>query len=256
MKTDYSGVFRHNAAVAKYDEVVYAEDSYAFEINRRQRSWLRALVAAEFGAGRTTQHDFACGTGRAIESLAGAVRAAHGYDSAEPMLARAAAKGLDAQLHLIEEAGASPVPATTAPPSIVTVFRLFLNVSPAVRDRAVAFAGAILATADSGVLVIENHGNRRSLRHFARRPRRGSDAWFNELSTHEVKQCLDRQGFVLESIHGFALLPKGAYRVRWLRRIAGAIDETASRLPFLAPVSTNVVYVARRRAEATSSRSA
>ena len=119
-----------------------------------------------------------------------------------------------------------------------------------------AFAGAILATADSGVLVIENHGNRRSLRHFARRPRRGSDAWFNELSTHEVKQCLDRQGFVLESIHGFALLPKGAYRVRWLRRIAGAIDETASRLPFLAPVSTNAVYVARRRAEATSSRSA
>jgi hypothetical protein len=39
------------------------------------------------------QHDFACGTGRAIRQLRGLVREAHGYDTSATMLAQARATG-------------------------------------------------------------------------------------------------------------------------------------------------------------------
>jgi len=247
MKDDYADVFQQTDAVTKYDDVVYAEDSYAAQINRRQRQWLRTLVTAEFGPGQVTQHDFACGTGRALESLAGTVRSAHGYDTSAAMLERALTKGIDAQFHLIGADGAPPEPVQADGPSIVTVFRLFLNTGTAVRDRALAFAASALPAPGSGLLVVENHGNRRSLRHLGRRRRRRSDEWFNELSTAQVADLFARFGFTLKSMHGFAVLPKGAYRPRGLRRVAAAIDDVASRLPFLAAVSTNVVYVGRRR---------
>lgn len=247
MKDDYAGVFRQTDAVAKYEDVVYAEDSYASRINRRQRQWLRSLVSAEFRPGQVTQHDFACGTGRALESLAGTVRAAHGYDTSAAMLERALTKAIDAEFHFIDADGAPPEPIRGDGPSIVTVFRLFLNASPEVWDRTMAFAASALPTPGSGLLVVENHGNRRSMRHLRRRRRRQSDEWFNELSTAQVADLFARFGFTLQSMHGFAVLPKGAYRIRRLRRAAAAIDNVASRLPFLAGVSTNVVYVGRRR---------
>jgi len=247
MKSDYEGVFRHPDAVSKYDDVVYAEDSYASQINRRQRHWLRSLVTAEFGPGQVTQHDFACGTGRALESLAGTVRAAHGYDTSTAMIERAVGKGIDAEFHVVDEHGSPPQPVPTDGPSIVTVFRLLLNTSADVRDRTMAFAAGALPDPGSGVLVVENHGNRRSLRHLGSRRTRRSDEWFNELSSAQIRELFARHGFVLESVHGFAVLPKGAYRVRRLRRIASAIDDAARLMPFLAAVSTNVVYVGRRR---------
>ena len=93
MRADYTEIFQHEATVAKYEHVVFAPDSYAWAINKRQRRYLRGLVKRAFPYRRPVQHDFACGTGRAIRILHGLVRAAHGYDSSEPMLTRAAESG-------------------------------------------------------------------------------------------------------------------------------------------------------------------
>jgi SAM-dependent methyltransferase len=247
MKDDYTDVFRSAAAAAKYDEVVYAPGSPAALINERQRTFLRELVGSGFGGIRPVQHDFACGSGRAIENLVGCVSAAHGYDTSTEMIERARARGLPAEFHPIPADGPIPEPAgTNGTPAIVTMFRLFLNVGPDVRDRAVAFAAKALPTADSGLLVIENHGNRSSLRHLSGLRKRGRDGWFNELSHAEVSDLLARYGFQIEDLHGFALLPQGTHRKAGLRPLARAVDAAGSRLHTLAPYARCVLYIARR----------
>ena len=246
MGTNYAQVFQDTGAVDKYEHVTYAPGSYASRINERQRAYLRALVRRAFPATRPVQHDFACGTGRAIRSLHGLVREAHGYDTSTDMLAKAAEVGTQARLHAIAAGGPVPRPAPVDGPALVTMFRLLLNVDDAVRDRALAFAALALPDADAGLLVIENHGNARSLRHLRARRLRGQ-RWFAELSHDDVDRLLRRHGFEIVERRGFSMLTQGWYERRGLDRIARGVDSAASVLPGTDRYAVNVVYVARRR---------
>lgn len=245
MRTDYTDIFRATAAVDKYEHVIYAPGSYASAVNRRQRTYLRGLARRSFPFRRPVQHDFACGTGRAISLLHGLVRTAHGYDTSPAMLERAQENNVYAKLHEVSASGPVPEPATAETPAIVTVFRLLLNVDDGVRDRAIAFAARALPHYGSGLLVVENHGNRTSLRHLRHR-RRSGNPWFAELSHADVAALLDRHGFSVVERRGFALLPQGWYGRWWLRPIARLVDELACRVAPLAGYAVNVLYVARR----------
>ncbi|WP_238012590.1 SAM-dependent methyltransferase [Dactylosporangium sp. AC04546] len=245
MRTDYAEVFQSDAAVDKYERVVYAPETYSTAVSVRQRAFLRRLVRREFTARRPVQHDFACGTGRAIKLLHGVVRAAHGYDVSAQMLAKAREAGVYAKLHQVGADGPVPEPATVDGPALVTVFRLLLNAPKDVRDRAIAFAARILPESDSGLLVVENHGNRSSLRHLRHRRNR-DNTWFAELHHAEVEQLLARHGFEVIDRRGFAVLPAGAYRRDWLRPMARRADDLATRSARLSAVATDVLYVARR----------
>jgi len=245
MRTDYAQIFQAADAVDKYERVVYARDSYSSAVSARQREYLRRLVRDSFGATRPVQHDFACGTGRAIRLLRGLVREAHGYDVSPAMLARARESGTPARLHRIDANGPLPRPVAAPGPAVVTVFRLLLNVSDDVRDRAIAFAASALPRRDSGLLIVENHGNRASLRHLSSR-RHADDPWYAELSHRQVAELLARYGFRIVARRGFAVCPPGSYRRSWLRPVARRIDDLAARFGPAAAVATNVVYVARR----------
>ncbi|WP_327003460.1 class I SAM-dependent methyltransferase [Dactylosporangium sp. NBC_01737] len=245
MDTNYARVFQDIGAVDKYEHVTYAPGSYASRINERQRAYLRALVRRAFPGVRPVQHDFACGTGRAIRSLHGLVREAHGYDTSTDMLAKAAEVGTRARLHAVAADGPVPRPAAAEGPALVTMFRLLLNVDDTVRDRALAFAALALPEAGSGLLVIENHGNARSLRHLRARRLRGQ-RWFAELSHDDVDRLLHRHGFEIVERRGFSMLTQGWYERRGLDRIARGVDSAASVLPGTDRYAVNVVYVARR----------
>ena len=245
MRTDYTQVFTDADAVDKYEHVVYAPDSYASAVNRRQRSYLRGLVTREFPYRRPVQHDFACGTGRAIRLLHGLVRAAHGYDTSPAMLAKASEIGASAELHRVEATGPVPAPVGAAGPALVTIFRLLLNTDDEVRERAIAFAAQALPHYDAGVLVVENHGNRDSLRHLRHRHRAG-DPWFAELSHTEVEELLARYGFTVVERRGCALLPQGWYARWWLRPVARVVDDACTRFRLFGGHAVNVLYVARR----------
>ncbi len=245
MHTEYSQVFRDSRAVDRYERVVYAPDSYASAISARQRAYLRRLIARAFPDRPPVHHDFACGTGRAVRMLAGLVRAAHGYDPSPEMLDHARVVGPAAHWHEIAATGPAPEPATVDGPAVVTVFRLLLNVSGEVRHRAVAFAARILADADAGLLVVENHGNAGSLRHLLAWRHR-TDPWFAELSHRQVADLLAAHGFTIVARHGCTLFPRGAYRRRRLRPLVRRLDDLLCRPGWLSRYATDVLYLARR----------
>jgi len=237
---EYTEVFQDADAVDKYEHVTYAPDSYASRINVRQQAYLRGLVAAEFST-PPVQHDFACGTGRAIRTLHGLVREAHGYDTSAVMMAKAAEVGSQAYWHRVPIDGPVPEPVRAGHPAIVTMFRLLLNVHADVRDRAIGFAAKALPTAESGLLVVENHGNAGSLRHLRAR-RHSGERWFAEMSHEEVEELLDRHGFEVTERRGFSMLTESLDH-RMLARVA---DAAARRLPGVDGFAVNVLYTARR----------
>ena len=241
MATDYTKVFQDAEAVEKYESITYAPDSYASRINERQRAYLRKLVVREFGDRPPVQHDFACGTGRAIRTLHGLVREAHGYDTSAEMMAKAAEVGSHANWHQVVADGPVPDPVPAGFPSIVTMFRLLLNVDEGIRDRALAFAAKALPAAGSGLLVVENHGNARSVRHLRARRHTG-ERWFAELSHADVERLLARHGFEVVARRGFSMLTPALHA----SAIARAADATAHRLPLTSGIAVNVLYTARR----------
>ena len=245
MRTDYSQVFQNTDAVTKYEEVQYAPDSHSTAINRRQRSYLRRLVQRSFPEQSPIQHDFACGTGRAIELLHGLVRDAHGYDTSMQMLDRAQRNGHRANWHEIAPTGPIPTPAPNSEPSIVTVFRLLLNVPDDVRERAIAFAAQALPTDSSGLLVVENHGSRRSLRHLSA-GKHTNNPWYSELTDERVYEILIDHGFTVVARRGFALFPRGWYRPKSTRPIVRRVDDVLCRMRIFDRFAVDVLYVARR----------
>ena len=241
MTSEYTEVFQDADAVDKYEHVTYAPDSYASRINERQQAYLRRLVGRAFRTA-PVQHDFACGTGRAIRTLHGLVREAHGYDTSAEMMAKAAEVGSQAHWHQVPTDGPVPEPVQAGHPAIVTMFRLLLNVHTDVRDRAVAFAAKALPDARSGLLVVENHGNAGSLRHLRAR-RHSGERWFAELSHSDVGELLDRHGFEVIERRGFSMLTESLDR----RPLARAADAAARKLPGTDSFAVNVLYTARRK---------
>jgi SAM-dependent methyltransferase len=241
---DYADVFQDAAAAARYDEEVYAPGGWAAAVDRRQRVRLRRWLRGAFPAGtRPVQHDFACGTGRVLTMFDGLVAGAHGYDTSATMLARARARPVPGELHLISEGGPAE-PVATGSPVLVTLFRFLLNAPPEGRAAALAFAARALPDRDAGYLLVENHGPSGSLRGLGRRRHR-SDRWFAELSHRRVADLLAGHGFTIVGRHGFGLAPAGSYRQGWSRPLARTVDALAGRIPHAA-VATAVVYVARR----------
>jgi SAM-dependent methyltransferase len=241
LTSEYTRVFQDADAVDKYEHVTYAPDSYASRINERQRAYLRKLVAREFGTA-PVQHDFACGTGRAIRTLHGLVREAHGYDTSAEMMAKAEEVGSRANWHQVPMDGPVPEPVRAGYPAIVTMFRLLLNVHADIRDRAVAFAAKALPEAESGVLVVENHGNAGSLRHLRAR-RHSGERWFAELSHSDVEELLGRHGFEVTERRGFSMLTESLDH----KLLARAADVAARKLPGTDGFAVNVLYTARRK---------
>jgi SAM-dependent methyltransferase len=245
LTTEYTQVFQDAEAVEKYESVTYAPDSYATRINERQRAYLRTLVQQRFTARKPVQHDFACGTGRAIRTLHGLVRVAHGYDTSAEMMAKAAEVGCQAEWHQVPADGPVPNPVSAGLPAIVTMFRLLLNVNDGIRDRALAFAAKALPDRDAGLLVIENHGNASSLRHLRAR-RHSGQRWFAELSHAQVGTLLARHGFEIVERRGFSMLTQAWYDKPGLRPVARTADAAVTKLPGTDAFAVNVIYVARR----------
>lgn len=232
MTNNYADRFQQKDDVASYETGEYGKESYASSIWEMQRPILEKIVkdfsAAQTGPVRLL--DFACGTGRVLSTLEPIVDTADGIDISENMIAVAQTKCVKARLKVGDVLSQPELLA--AGYDLVSCFRFVLNVEAELRLRILRQLRQVLRTPD-GLLLVNVHGNSRSLRHPAilwRRWReRGgkSNMMLNEMSPAEAKKLLKDCGFEVVRQFGFGLLPPTLYRTP-LRGVARAMDQQLS----------------------------
>jgi SAM-dependent methyltransferase len=250
MSISYADRFQQKDEVSSYEAAEYGAESYASRIWQLQRPVLEQVVkdfrAAQSGPVRLL--DFACGTGRVLSALEPLVDAAEGVDISENMVAVARGKCTKARL-LVGDILARP---ELLQPTydLISCFRFVLNAEPDLRGRVLRRLRQVLRTPD-GLLLVNVHGNSRSLRHPAiawRRWREGStgNVMLNELSPVAARQLLAASGFEIVRQFGFGVLPPTLYRTP-LRRAAFAMDRALAGDFLWTDCSVDVLFVCRPR---------
>jgi len=133
--------------------------------------------------------------------------------------------------------------------ALITAFRFLLNVEPAQRRRVLGKLREVVREPD-GLLLVNVHGNSRSLRHPAmvwrrwREAARPTGALLQEMSPTETKALLEASGFQIVRQFGFGLLPPTLYRTP-LRRWAAATDKLCAGDNFWRNCSIDLMFVCR-----------
>jgi hypothetical protein len=112
---------------------------------------------------------------------------------------------------------------------MITAFRFLLNVEPELRQQVLCKLRRVLLEPD-GLLVVNVHGNSRSLRHPAilwrrwRARSRSTGGMLNEMSPTECRALLYECGYRVVRQFGFGILPPTLYRTP-LRAPAALVDQ-------------------------------
>jgi SAM-dependent methyltransferase len=244
----YSSRFQDQAAVELYEAGEYRAESYASQVWQWQRPVV-AQIIQDFRRGRKAPVrllDFACGTGRVLACVESLVDAAEGVDISEKMVALARTKCRQARFQ-VGDILAQPEMLQDHY-DLITAFRFLLNVEPEMRGRILRRLREVIHS--EGRLVVNVHGNSRSLRHPALLWRRwrerthNTGAMLNEMSPAETKTLLRACGFEIVRQFGFGLLPPTLYRTP-LRPLAGAADRWFAGENGCKNISIDLLFVCR-----------
>ena len=249
MTTSYSERFQNATDVADYESKEYGAGSYSSCIWNLQRPVVEKIIAGFRRAhpGPVRLLDFACGTGRVLSCLEPLVDEATGIDISANMVAVARGKCRSARL-CVGDIFAQP-DLLAGRYDLITSFRFLLNVEPAMRLRALRRLRATLREPD-GLLLVNVHGNSRSLRHPAilwrrwRERSRPSGAMLNEMSPGETARLFQEAGFQIVSRHGFGMLPPTFYRTP-LRKLAAVADRSLAGENAWSACSIDMLFVCR-----------
>ncbi|HEX9046585.1 MAG TPA: class I SAM-dependent methyltransferase, partial [Verrucomicrobiae bacterium] len=228
--SSYANRFQAKEDVTFYDSKEYGSGSYSSQIWDLQRPLLTKILEQHQAELRRPLKllDFACGTGRVLSVLEPNVAAADGIDISAEMVAVAQTRCKKARLQVGD--------ILTKPELLqkdydfITAFRFLLNVEPDLRRRVLRRLREVIQT-PHGLLVVNVHGNSRSLRHPSivwRRWRERSlqtNAMLNEIAPDEARMLLRECGFQIARQYGFGILPPTLYRTP-LRRFASVVDKT------------------------------
>ena len=182
--------------------------------------------------------DFACGTGRVLNTAASYFHYALGIDVSKDMLAEARNKCPHADLKLRD---VTVDRLQLEPFDVVSMFRFILNAEPDLRVKALEWIRSVIKP--DGVLVINNHRNKwslRGMRSVLGNLRRNKHV--NVLSDRDVKKLLKQCGFAVKKSYGFAFLlchkclpmPRGLLRV---------VESVLIRIPGLQRVAQYRIYL-------------
>ncbi len=133
------------------------------------------------------------------------------------------------------------------PFDVITSFRFLLNAELGLRRRILRRLREVLRGTD-GLLVVNVHGNSRSLRHPAivwrrwRERTRKTGVMLNEMSPVETNRLLHESGFQIVRQFGFGMLPPTLYRTP-LRSAAGAVDKFLAGENCLSRCSIDMMYL-------------
>jgi ubiquinone/menaquinone biosynthesis C-methylase UbiE len=249
--SSYSNRFQQPADVVAYDTEEYGVASYSSCIWNMQRPVLEQIVkdfrAAQSGPVKLL--DFACGTGRVLAALEPLVDSAEGMDISENMVAAARTKCPKARFQVGDVLAQPELLKTTY--DLISCFRFLLNVEPELRGQILRRLRQVLRS-PGGLLLVNVHGNSRSLRHptilWRRWRERDSNkpAMLNEMSPAETKKLLKQCGFEIVRQFGFGLLPPTLYRTP-LRGLAQTADRQLAGDHCWNPCSIDMLFVCRPR---------
>jgi SAM-dependent methyltransferase len=242
---NYSSRFQAPDAVAHYEAGEYGAASYSSCVWQWQRPVVEKIVR-DFRKERQAPVrllDFACGTGRVTAALEPLADEVFGVDISENMVALARAKCSKSRF-AVGDIFSQPE-LLTGSFDLVTAFRFLLNVEPEMRRRMLRRLREVIRP--HGRLIVNVHGNSRSLRHPAivwrrwRERSRKSDAMLNEMAPEETRQLLGECGFHVERQFGFGILPPTLYRTP-LRGLAQALDRSLAGENQLRSVSIDLLF--------------
>lgn len=245
MITTYSQRFRDVGSVADYESKEYGEGSYASRIWRRQLPFVEQTVqehCQKFPQARLL--DFACGTGRVLSRIDGFAAEAVGLDISDAMVA--VARGRCTKARLVVGDILQQPDLVEGRFDLITSFRFLLNVELELRQKVLRRLRELIRP--DGLLMVNVHGNSRSLRHPAivwrrRRARnRASDEMLNEMSPTETEDLLRQSGFRIIRRAGFGVLPPTLYRTP-LRGLAEAVDGSLAGENVLCNWSIDMIYI-------------
>ena len=250
MTISYSARFQEKEAVESYDAKEYAAGSYSASIWQLQRPVVEKFLSdfRQLRTGPSRLLDFACGTGRVLSCVEQFADTADGIDISENMIAVARTKCRRARLQ-VGDILASPE-LLQKDYDIITCFRLLLNLEPEMRGRILSQLRGVIGP--EGRLLVNIHGNSRSLRHPAivwrrwRERKQKSDAMLNEMSPGETEKLLWESGFRVVRKMGFGIWPPRFYRTP-LRHVALATDRFLAGENIWNNWSVDILYVCSPR---------
>lgn len=201
--SQYRTYFQQRQVVADYLDQYEKVGSADAVVWQRQAPYLSRLIAAR---GASSGLDYACGGGRILIAYPESVADLHGWDSSDAMLERAAVAVPRARLRRVDLTEGLPADRF----DLVTAFRLLLNVEAHLRPLLLGRLAGLLKP--GGLLIVDNHGNRRSLRHPAVRLRGRRHQFANELSHADMLALFAGAGLRVVEATGWGRLPDPAYR--------------------------------------------
>lgn len=249
MTTRYSERFQNSASVADYESKEYGAGSYSKAVWEMQLPFVQKIITdfRRTQSGRARLLDFACGTGRVTAALESLVDDIFGVDISENMVAVARGKCPKATFQVGDIFSQPELLQNNY--DLITSFRFLLNVEPELRLRVLKKLRTVLRAPD-GLLIVNVHGNARSLRHPAivwrrwRERSKNSGAMLNEMSPAETKALLRESGFQIVRQFGFGMLPPTLYRTPF-RNVAAVVDKTLAGENGWSSCAIDLMFVCR-----------
>lgn len=249
----YEERFQNHEHVNSYETHEYRANSYASCIWQIQQSVLQDILTSfRLRANRPVKLlDFACGTGRITKFVEKFADVVVGIDISPEMVEVARTKGIKAEFIVGDILSGCKL--MHLPYDVITSFRFLLNADVDIRKRVLLQLRQVIMESD-GLLIVNVHGNSRSIRHpvivWKRwcqdkgKTRNKQDVMLNEMSPSEAKHLLAETGFEVVEQIGFGIMPSVLYRTP-LRRTALAIDRFAATRGWLKSWSIDLMFVCR-----------
>lgn len=188
--------------------------------------------------------DFACGTGRLLEFFEHRAKNSYGIDVSQEMLKEAEKKYRNTKFFNVDLVKNQKVFGDQKF-NVVSAFRFFLNAEKPLRDEILKILDNLLV--DDGILILNNHGNKYSLRIFSlliniiltfKRN-------FNSLSISEIREILEQNNFEIINVFGLGFQPIFFAKIL-PRKIWYVVENFLMNIKFLNKFGIHLIIVCKK----------
>ena len=224
---DYDDMFISDARLKSWESI--------------ERNILLGAVARHFPEGRPRHLDFACGTGRIIGYVQGAVRHSTGIDISKSMVDIAELKNFQADYIVGDFSDLNKLTSKFEDQKydLITAFRFFTNAEKELRESSLDNIQLLLNT--GGIIMINNHLNSDSL---LSRLLRILHRDMGGIGNEDFEKLCARANLQIVEMIGIGILPF-RYRQGLLLQLSTYLDSVLRKFSFFNRLAINLVYVLR-----------